>query len=157
MINASFDFSKINARLDKITQAAKEAVRPAAQAGAQVFYDEVRERAPVGDQAEHLFYGDAAKKAPKGRKKAQAYLLKRGGLKDAIYQYRLRYYDDGGRSTYAVSWNHKEAPHGYMIEFGTSRASARPFLRPAYDAVRDKAIGAVKKTMAISIKRAIQQ
>lgn len=157
MISMSFDFSKVHAKLDQIAATARASTYPAAQAGAQVFYDEVRARAPVGDQDEHYFYGDAAKKAPKGRKKAQAYLLKRGGLRDAVYQYRRRYYDDGGRATYLVSWNHREAPHGFMVEFGTSRAAPRPFFRPAYDAAHDRAVAAVKKTMVMRVKEVLHK
>lgn len=157
MISMRFDFSKIHAKLDQIAQTARDAARPAAQAGAQVFYDEVRIRAPVGDQAEHEFYGDASKKAPKGKKKAKAYLLKRGGLRDAVFQYRRRHYDEGNRATYLVSWNHKKAPHGYMVEFGTSRAAPRPFLRPAYEAAHDRAVAAVKKTMVMKVKEVLRK
>jgi len=35
-----------------------------------------------------------------------------------------------------VGVNAKKAPHGHLIEFGTARAPAHPFLRPAVRAVR---------------------
>ncbi len=138
-LSARMDTSKITARLDRMAGNLQSAVIPAAQAGAQVFYEEVRARAPVGTKAEHYFYGEAAKKARKGNKKAKAYLFSRGTLKDSIYQYRKRYYDDGGHATYVIAWNHREAPYGYMVENGTSHSAAHPFLRPAYDAAADRA------------------
>jgi len=90
-----------------------------------------------------------------------------GVLKDAIY---LAYKDD--RSTeaqvvYSVSWNHRKAPHGHLIEFGhwqpykvvklpngdwfTTKEklpspkwiSAKPFLRPAYDIAKGRAVQAM--------------
>lgn len=157
MIRMSFDFSKIHAKLDQIAEQAREAARPAAQAGAQVFYDEVRARAPVGSKDEHYFYGMSAKKAPKGAKKARAYAFTRGNLRNSVYQYRLRHHDEGLRVTYVVSWNHKEAPYGAMVEYGTSRAAAKPFLRPAFDAAQGRANGAVKKTMMLRIKQALKK
>lgn len=148
MISASFDFSKINARLDKITVAARESTRAAAQAGAQVFYDEMRARVPVSDHA-HFFYGRSS------RKTGVRYYFEPGNLRDSIYQYRLRYYDDGGKTTYAIAWNQRKAPYGHMVEFGTSRAPAHPFLRPTYDAVRGTAVEAVKQVMAAELKKVL--
>lgn len=156
-MHASLDTSKIFARLDQLAKDVRQASIPAAQAGAQVYYDEVRMRAPVGSQAEHWFYGEQAKRAAKGSKKAKAYLFERGTLKDAIYQYRLRYYDDGGRVTYVIAWNHREAPYGYMVENGTSHSAPHPFLRPAYDAARPRAISAVQAVLQAEVKKVISK
>ena len=70
MISATLDFSKIEAKLDAITKAAGKATRPAAQAGAQVFYDEMRARVPV-----------SAKPHKSGKKTYNP-----GTLRKAIYQ-----------------------------------------------------------------------
>lgn len=155
MINFNFDFSKALQGLDKITAAAEEGARAAAQAGAQVFYDEVRLRAPEGSEAEHYFYGQAAKRAAKGSKKAQAYLFTRGNLKRAVYQFYNKKLSRGGKAVYSISWNHQQAPYGAMVERGTSRAAANPFLRPAYDAMRGRATRAVKARMREEIKKVI--
>ena len=133
MISATFDFSKINAKLDKITQAAKEAVRPAAQAGAQVFYEEVLQRVPVGTQ-EH---------STKGKK----FTFQPGNLRAAIYQAFADDESGKGRAIYRVSWNKKKAPHGHLVENGTSRMPAHPFIRPAFDHVNE-AIRQGKEAMA---------
>lgn len=103
--------------------------------------------------------------APKGEAEAQ-YTQPYGGSKnpgllaDSIY---VAYDEKGSSSTnfiYSVSWNHKRAPHGHLIEFGhwqpyrvvfdkskgqwitlkdkprPKKIAARPFLGPAFDAVK---------------------
>lgn len=155
MIAFKFDPTKINLSLDRLTEAAEAGARAAAQAGAQVFYEEVKARAPVGTQAEHYFYGREAKKAAKGSKRSQAFLMTRGNLKDSVYQYYNKRLSKGrNKAVYSISWNHREAPYGAMVERGTSRAQAHPFLRPAYDAVRSKALRAVRIRMVEEIKKA---
>lgn len=69
------------------------AIRPAAQAGAQVFYDEVKRNV-----------------ASLGKKT--------GNLDSAIYQVYSN--DNSGplRATYQIGWNTKKAPHGHLIEYG---------------------------------------
>lgn len=148
MISSRLDNSKIFAKLDMLTTATKEAVIPAAQAGAQVFYEETRARAPVSDFA-HFFYGQNSVKT------GVRYYFEPGNLRDSIYQYRIRYYDDGGRATYAIAWNHRKAPYGYMVENGTSNAPAHPFLRPAYDAARERAQKATSAVLNAAAKKAI--
>ncbi len=155
MIDFKFDPTKANLSLDRLTEAAQAGARAAAQAGAQVFYEEMKARAPVGTEAEHYFYGTAAKKAAKGDKKAKAYLFTRGNLKDSIYQYYNKRLSEGrNKAVYSISWNHREAPYGAMVERGTSQASAHPFLRPAYDAARGKALRAVRTRMVEELKKA---
>lgn len=71
----------------------KSAVRPAAQAGAQVLYDQVK-----------------ANVNSLGRKT--------GNLAASIYQAFAP--EKGGDllATYIVSWNKRKAPHGGLVEFG---------------------------------------
>lgn len=154
MISIAFDYNKINLAMDRITKAAENAVRPAAQAGAQVFYEEVKANVREGQQAEHYFYGTASKAAPKGSKKAFAYRFTKGNLKRSIYQYYNKRLSTPAKAVYSISWNHKEAPYGYMVEYGTSNAPAKPFLRPAYDAALAKALQAVQERMAEEVNKA---
>lgn len=144
MISADFNFSRAVAGLDKLTRAAEAATRPAAQAGAQIFYKEVLARVPVSKGA-HYFYGTHDK-----------YLFRAGTLRDSIYQVFSK--DQSGKSNamYHVAWNHRKAPYGFMVEFGTSNAPAHPFLRPAYDSARSIAIAAVKARMQLEVSKAIQ-
>lgn len=148
MISVDFDFNKILLKLDKITNAAESAVRPAAQAGAQVFYEEARVRCPVSDSA-HFFYGKNSKKS------GVRYFFQPGNLRDSIYQfYNKRDSSNNRNAVYSISWNHQKAPYGYMVEYGTSRAPANPFLRPAYDAVKGLAVQRVKDVLQSSVKAA---
>ena len=54
-----------------------------------------------------------------------------GNLRDSIYMARDDESSNDERATYVVSWNKRKAPHGHLLEFGTSRMAARPFVRPA--------------------------
>lgn len=149
MITVDFDFDKIAKKLDGITDASKEALRPAAQAGAEIFYIEARLRVPVSDGA-HFFYGRNSKKS------GVRYFFKAGNLRDSIYQYYNKRASTPGKAVYSISWNHQKAPYGYMVEYGTSRAPAHPFLRPSYDAAAGRAREAVLGVMRSGIKEAIK-
>lgn len=125
-----FDASGIDAALDRLSEGAKDQVRPAAQAGAQVLYDEVLARVPVSK---------TERKLKSGR------VIAPGALKSSIYQVFSQDNSGEGRSTYHVSWNYRKAPHGHLVEYGTSRAPAHPFLRPAYDTKSRAALEAAKQ------------
>lgn len=87
------DTSGLRALLDEIEDAAEEAVRPAAQAGAQVLYDRV---------------------------KLNVSMLGRvtGNLDGSIYQAFSPENSSEGKAAYNISWNHKKAPHGHLVEYG---------------------------------------
>ena len=57
-----------------------------------------------------------------------------------------------GRATYRISWNKRKAFYGHFVEHGTSRMAARPFLRPSFDAMEQKALSAARAVMAEQIK-----
>ncbi|WP_052391752.1 HK97-gp10 family putative phage morphogenesis protein [Paraburkholderia bannensis] len=113
--------------LDRLeTVASEEVLRQAAVAGARVIHAEVKLRAPVGNAYER-----------KGTKHVP------GTLKRSV----LIAYDDeesvaGHLAIYLVTWS-KDAFYGRFVEFGTSRAAAKPFLRPGYDAKKQQAAEAV--------------
>ena len=139
MISAKFNFSRINAKLDGITKAAEKAVRPAAQAGAQVFYEELLARVPVSKKARMY----------KGR------IIQPGTLYRSIYQAYMDQVSGRANASYRISWNKRKAPHGRLVEFGTSRMAAKPFLRPSYDSGRVRAIKAVRERMYADVKKAL--
>ncbi len=108
-----------------------KAIRPAAQAGAQVLYDEVKIRAPMSS---------APHKSGK-----QTYAP--GNLKAAIYQAHSPESSQDGAHVYHVSWNKKKAFYGQFIEYGTAKMAARPFLRPAYEAKKQAALDTADKVL----------
>jgi len=79
--------------MDELADGAEAAVRPAAQAGAQVFYDQVK-----------------ANVSKIGRKT--------GNLARSIYQVYSRDNSSKAVAQYHISWNQKKAPHGHLVEFG---------------------------------------
>ena len=107
-----------------------------AAAMAKVLYDEARANAPMTDK-EHYFYGRNKKK----------YLFQPGTLKASIYRVYSKEKSSAEEKTYRISWNHQKAPYGFMVEFGTSRAAAHPFMRKAFDRIQD-AISVGKERMA---------
>lgn len=125
------DLSGLDAITDGLAGEAEAAARPAAQAMAQVLYDEVK-------------------------RNVSRIKRKTGNLASSIYQV---YSDQStpGHPVYHVSWNAKKAPHGHLVEFGhmqryeisfdpvtkrfttnedrplavPKQLAARPFIRPA--------------------------
>lgn len=79
--------------MDELAAGAEQATRPAAQAGAQVFYD--RAKANVSKLGKVT-----------------------GNLASSIYQVFSQDNSRAGRAEYHVSWNRKKAPHGHLVEYG---------------------------------------
>ena len=111
---------------------------------ALVIYEDVRSRVRISSTA-HYFHGRQFKK--NGIK----YLIQPGTLKNAIYRVYSPEKSSDTFKLYRVSWNHKKAPHGFMVEYGTSKMEARPFMRPATSRLPD-AITAGKLRMAAKLK-----
>lgn len=109
--------------LDKFTKNVQEKVLFAGVAAmAKVMYDEAKLQVPVQS----------------------------GTLKESIYRVYSPEKSTDATKLYRISWNKKTAPHGHLIEFGTSRAPAHPFIRPAFDRVQE-AINVGKARMAEKI------
>lgn len=152
MLTIEVDLEEIKAHLNKLQSATIDSVRVAAQAAAQVAYVELKLNAPISEKA-HFFYGSAAKKAPKGKKKQFAYEYQPGNLYRSIYQYYNKRLSTPEKAVYSVSWNHEKAPYGYMVEYGTkSGAPAQSFLRKSYDNVKDDIVRVAKAKLVQNIK-----
>lgn len=88
------DLSAVNDMLSALESGVEAAIRPMAQAGAQVIYERVRLN-------------------------VQGLGRVTGNLDRSIYQYFSdEKSEDGKRAEYHISWNHKKAPHGHLVEFG---------------------------------------
>ena len=104
-----FDF------LDALDSDAEAAIRPAAQAATQVIYERVKLN-------------------------VKALGRKTGNLERSIYQaYSPEKSTSGMRAEYHVSWNHKVAPHGHLLEWGWMQRyryrpdGMGPMVRPGMD------------------------
>ncbi|WP_367847005.1 HK97-gp10 family putative phage morphogenesis protein [Rhodoferax sp. WC2427] len=124
----SFDDADLLAQLDALGGGLQATVRPVAQAGAQVFYEEVRLRAPVGTKV-HGYKGKPKAFAP-------------GNLRDAIYQVYSKDRSVEGKAYYQISFNRKKAYYGGFVEHGTAKTPAQPYIRPAYDTQKQAALDA---------------
>ena len=154
-ITTTVNTDDIVAQIEAIEQRFKDAIRPAAFAGAKVYYNEVMMRVPVSDQAHIFRSGTRGKTTGKVSWTGQEYLFYPGDLKRSIY---IAHSEDnstpGSKETYHISWRKSgpnSVPYAHWIEYGTSRAPAHPFLRPAYEAAKTRAHEAVMQTLRESM------
>lgn len=92
-VNMAVDLGAFNDMISGLEEDIEAAIRPAAQAGAQVFYDAVLQN-------------------------VNALGKKTGNLARAIYQAYSEQNSGPGKATYHVSWNASKAPHGGLVEYG---------------------------------------
>lgn len=112
------DTSVLDDLLSQLGEDAEAAIRPMAQAGAQVLYDRVKLN-------------------------VQAIGRETGNLERSIYQaFSPENSQDGQRAQYHVSWNTSKAPHGHLVEYGymqryryyqDNQGNVRPMVRPGMD------------------------
>ena len=124
-------------------------LRSAVSAAAKVIVDDVKARVPVGET---------------------------GNLKTAVYRYRSRRNSSTGRETFFVgirqgkaqykdtAYNRRrgrvgktyktagEAYYWRFLEFGTAKMQAKPFLRPAFEANKSKAVEVMKDRLGKAIQ-----
>jgi len=92
-MSIKLDLSALNAQIGAMQEDVMNAVRPSAQAGAEVLYQQVlRNVDSIG--------------------------TKSGNLRKSIYQAYSKANSGKGFATYHVSWNPRRAPHGHLLEFG---------------------------------------
>ena len=137
----SIDMVQFRETLNEHAEKIQEATRPAAQAGAQVIYDQARANAPMSEAA-HFFYS----RRSKGGKAGQKYLFYPGDLKKSIYQVFSKRKSTDTVARYEISYNVQKAPYAHMVEFGTVRSPANPFLLNALVAKESDAIDAIEST-----------
>lgn len=138
----SFDSSRIKRHIDQLGNRAKDAIRPAAQAGIQVYYNEVKLRVPVGSDVHY------SGQTGSGRK----FTYRPGNLRNSIYQVYSDESVDGKKAVYLVSYNKSKAFYGRFVENGTSKMAAQPFIRPSYYAQRANALDAIRTELRSRLK-----
>jgi HK97 gp10 family phage protein len=136
------------ANVRALRSGATEALRPAAHAGALVFYREMRIRVPVDE----------------------------GDLYAAIYRVHVDSKSNPTRQVYQVGPNVKKAPHWHLVEFGHWRVNvvvrgmdgriratterldqpvwvpAVPYIRPTFDATAGRAVQAMQERFAEALR-----
>ena len=126
--------------LDFPDRVAKKILGGAIRAGAVVIQKEARSLAPVSP---------GPHKVGKGTKSV---LVQPGHLKKNI---KVRLAPRKSREVPITYWVYvsKKAWYWRFPEFGTSKAGARPFLRPAFDTMKEKATERIREYMAARIEK----
>jgi HK97 gp10 family phage protein len=145
MMSATYNLASLQAQLGELEADVAQAVRPAAQAGAQVLYEAVLRNVPVSAHA-HWFHGTSF------RKTADKYWFAAGTLRNAIYQTYSRDKSNPEHARYHISWNHKKAPYGFMVEYGTVKSRPVKFIGRA-QAQMPAALQAAETKFLNSLKR----
>lgn len=146
MLTFDFDAKALTDQIDALKVKAETAIRPAAQAGAQVYYEAVLDTVPVSKKG-HWFQGSTAKgKKSPGAKRKASYWFESGSLKNAVYQVFSKSDSSKDMSIYHVAWNHRKVPYGFMVALGTAGgAKANDFIGKAEKTVKQRAIDAMTK------------
>ncbi len=124
-------------------------LRNAVSAGAKVVLDEAKNRVPIGDT---------------------------GNLKKSLYRYRSRSQSGIGKETFLVGVRKGKGTYGdtrrnrrlgivgkkyttqgeafywRFLEFGTNKMPAKPFLRPAFESTKTRAVEVMKERLAKAIE-----
>ena len=146
MLTFDFDAKALTDQIDALKVKAETAIRPAAQAGAQVFYEAVLETVPTSKRG-HWFQGTTAKgMTTPAAKRAASYWFESGSLKGAVYQVFSKSGSTKDKAEYHVAWNHRKVPYGFMVALGTAGgAKANDFIGRAEKTVKQRAIDAMAK------------
>lgn len=116
-LSMDLDTDGLDAILDDLGEDIAGGLRPAAQAAAQVLYDQVKIN-------------------------VSALGRKTGNLDRSIYQKFSPEQSGALKAVYNISWNHRTAPHGHLVEFGyLQRYRYRPdgmgpMVRPGMDGTK---------------------
>lgn len=147
MLTFDMNTGGIEAALDGIKAKASAAIRPAAQAGAQIYYDAVKAapNMPVSGKG-HWFHGTSFKTS--GTK----YWFESGSLKNAVYQVYSKDNSNASKAEYQVAWNHRKVPYGFMVAGGTTRAKGNDFIGNAKRSVQAQAAIAMQAELQKRIK-----
>lgn len=147
------------AGLDKLAASVGEGVlRATGYAGAQVFQAEVKRntskfKKPTGVIAKNIIVVRATEDSDSNQK--QTYLVTvRTGKENPQDAYYWKWVEDGHnivrRKPKSKTWKAHRAAE--KAEFGSSTVPATPFVRPAYESVKDQALQAMRARLAEKLK-----
>lgn len=143
----------ITEALERLSSASAERVlRASGYAGAEVIINEAKRRVPVksGTIKRNIIAKRIEEKSDSGIKQTYYVTVRTGKVGtdgDAFY---WRWVENGHsysrRKNKGVTWKAHRA--AMKLEFGDSKVPARPFMRPAYEAVKDEAVKVMRDKMA---------
>lgn len=138
MLTFDIDTRSLEAALDAKRLKIQAAIRPAAQAGAQVYYNAVKASAPVSKEG-HFFHGTSF------RATGTKYWFESGSLKSAVYQVYSKQGSSANNAEFHVAWNHRKVPYGFMVVAGTSRGvEGNDFVGKARRSAQANAVAAMQ-------------
>ena len=121
-------------------------VRKALMAGAKPIFDMMKSEAPVGK----------GKPAHRSKRTGKMIPAREGGLlRDSIRRERFRKPEEllDANEGVLVRPNPKKAPHFHLVEFGTVKTAANPFMRRSFEARKDIAYDALVQKLDVEIDK----
>ena len=169
-----FDMSGLEAAVRETVEqvregVSEEALRATGYSGAELFRAEAKRNAAGNAKTWNLYNNIIVKRVEEDSSGAerQVYLVTvRTGKKGPVGAFYWRFVERGHkfvpRNTKVskktgkkIGWKaHREAAE---LEYGTARAPAYPFMRPAYHSKRQAAVDAMTKTLAEQIQRNLER
>lgn len=148
------------ADLDKIVAAAGEsALRATGVAGARVFQAEAKRLVPKDTRTieRNIIIKRAEEKSDSNKRQTYLVTVRTGKENvegDAFY---WRFVEEGHkivlRKPKETSWKAHRA--AMELEFGTSRVAARPFIRPAFEGMKKRALDAMRERLREKLKESL--
>lgn len=137
--------------LDFPDKLARNVLRGAIRAGAVVIQKEARELVPVSEKPHYLYSKRTAIMKRMGHH-YKASLIQPGSLKKGI---KVKIAPRKSRTQPVEYWVYVSKALWYwkFIEFGTSKMSAKPFMRPAFDKMKGEALERIREYLAKRIDR----
>jgi HK97 gp10 family phage protein len=127
-------------------------MKGAVRAGAVVIQKEARARAPRSDKP-HLLVSRRTKHMRREGKSYQGVWINPGNVRKNI---KVRLAPRKSRTRPVEYWiyvSQKTAWYWKFLEFGTSKMAAKPFLRPAFESMKEQATEAMRDYLAQRIEK----
>ena len=124
-------------------------IKRALMAGSKPIMDEMKSGAPVGK----------GKKAHYSKRTGKLIPARTGGLlRDSIRRERMRKPEMlDAQEAVLIRPNPRKAPHFHLVEFGTVKMAARPFMRNAYDIRQGEAVDKFKKKLNKDLDKIVKK
>lgn len=147
---------ELDAALGELPKAtARNVLRRVLTKAAQPIADDARQLAPVdGGHLRDSIAVSARVKNQAGSSEFAATLRSGGSKAEAVRAMRDARRAAGGGSFAEIHVGPSvKAPHGHFQEFGTENHAAQPFMRPAWESNKHRALDTIKKDLGAEIEK----